>query len=132
MKISIVVNKSLNPGQKANVSAIIMGQIGHDITEVYTLPVTDASGTNHAGITTNVVILDGGSGQLLSLIDSARKSKITCIVFSSIGQMLSNNYTEYHLKISASDTESSKSVGVGLGGDDEIVKALTKKFSLTK
>lgn len=132
MKISIVVNKSLNPGQKANVSAIIMGQMGHDITEVYTLPVTDISGTNHAGITTNVVILDGGSGQLLSLIDFAQKSKVKCIVFSSIGQMLNNNYAEYHLKISTSDTENTKIVGVGLYGDDEIVKILTKKFSLTK
>lgn len=132
MKISIVVNKTLNSGQKANVSAIIMGQLGHDITGIYTNTITDSSGVEHAGISVNVVILDGGSGQLLSLIESARKNKVTCIAFSVIGQMLSNNYTEYQQKITVSDTESTKIIGVGLCGDDEVVKSLTKKFSLAK
>ena len=132
MKISIVLNRTLNSGQKANVSAIIMGQMGRDIPKVYTNPITDASGTKHAGISINVVILDGGSGQLLSLIESARKSKVICIVFSSTGQMLSNNYAEYQQKIAHLDTESTKIVGVGLCGEDEIIKVLTKKFSLAK
>lgn len=132
MKISIVVNKALNSGQKANVSAIIMGQFGYDIPGVYTSAITDASGTNHVGISVNVVILDGGSGQLLSLIESAQKSKVICIAFSAIGQMLSNNYEEYQHRIATADTESTKIVGVGLCGDDETVKLLTKKFSLAK
>lgn len=132
MKISIVVNKTLNSGQKANVSAIIMGQFGRDIPEIYSAPITDSSGIKHAGISVNVVILDGGSGQLLSLIESACKNDIACIVFSSTGQMLSNNYAEYQKEITNSDTEKTKIVGVGLCGDDEIVKALTKKFSLAK
>lgn len=132
MKINIVVNKALNAGQKANVSAIIMGQFGRDIPTLYTDAIADATGTKHAGISVNVVILDGGSGQLLTLADHACKSDVICIAFSATGQMLSNNYAEYQRTISSLDTENTKIVGVGICGDDEIVKLLTKKFSLAK
>lgn len=132
MKISIVVNKTLNSGQKANVSAIIMGQLGRDIPAIYTDAIIDASGIKHAGISINVVILDGGAGQLLTLMESARKSSVIFVVFSATGQMLSNNYSEYQRIISSSDTESTNVVGVGIFGEDEIVKVLTKKFSLAK
>ena len=129
MKINIVVKKTLPAGQKANVSAIIMGQFGRDISMIYTEPITDASGTRHAGISVNVVILDGGGGQLFTLIEQARKSEVTC---SATGQLLSNNYSEYNQKISMSDTESTEIIGVGVCGEDEVVRLLTKKFSLAK
>lgn len=132
MKINIVVSKSLNPGQKANVSAIIMGQLGHDMPALYTNPITDTSGVKHAGITANVAILDGNDGQLLTLIECSKKSNVAYIAFSATGQLLSNNYAEYQQKISSSDTKSTKIVGVGICGDNEIVKTLTKKFSLSK
>lgn len=132
MKINIVVKKTLLPGQKANVSAIIMGQLGRDIPMIYTESITDASGVMHAGISVNVVILDGGSSQLLTLIEEAQKSDVAYVVFSTTGQLLSNNYSEYYQKISMSTTESTDIVGVGVCGKDEVVKLLTKKFSLAK
>ena len=132
MKTNIVVKKTLLPGQKANVSAIIMGQLGRDIPMIYTESITDASGVMHAGISVNVVILDGGSGQLLTLIENAQKSDVAYVVFSTTGQLLSNNYSEYYQKISTSTTESTDIVGVGVYGEDEVVKLLTKKFSLAK
>ena len=79
MKINIVVKKTLPSGQKANVSAIIMGQFGRDIPMIYTEPITDASGIKHAGISINVVILDGGGGQLLALIEQAQRSDMHCV-----------------------------------------------------
>ena len=132
MKINIVVDKKLNPGQKANVSAIIMGQLGRDVPELYSDVILDISKTRHVGISINVVILDGGSGQLLKLIENAYKNDIMCVVFSAAGQSLSNNYNEYYETISKSNTESTKIIGVGLCGDDDIVRFLTKKFSLAK
>ena len=117
MKLNIVVKKTLNPGQKANVSAIIAGQFGRDVPALYTDAIIDSTGTQHAGISVNIVILDGN---------------VVCIAFSTTGQMLSNNYTEYHQKISSSKTENTEIIGVGIYGDDEAVKLLTKKFSLTK
>lgn len=132
MKLNIVVKKTLNPGQKANVSAIIAGQFGRDVPALYTDAIIDSTGTQHAGISVNIVILDGNSDQLLRLIEEALKSNVVCIAFSTTGQMLSNNYTEYHQKISSSKTENTEIIGVGIYGDDEAVKLLTKKFSLTK
>ncbi len=132
MKINIVVDKTLSSGQKANVSSIIMGQLGHDMPSIYTCAIVDVSGAKHAGISVNVVILDGNSRQLLKLIELAQNSDVTCIAFSAAGQSLSNNYDEYYQTISSSVTESTNIVGVGVCGDDEIVKLLTKKFSLAK
>lgn len=132
MKISIVVSKNLNSGQKANVSSIIMGQLGRDVSEIYTDPIIDGSGTKHAGISVNVVILDGNTNQLLALAASAHKNNVICVAFSATGQSLSNNYADYKQKILTSDTEDTQLIGVGICGDDEIVRLLTKKFSLAK
>lgn len=132
MKVNIIVNKLLNFGQKANVSAIIMGQLGRDMPALYTNTITDISGTKHAGISVNVVILEGNGSQLLTLIERARESSVMCIVFSATGQSLSNNYPEYQKTILSSDTKSTEIVGVGICGDDESVKILTKRFSLAK
>ena len=132
MKVNIVVNKLLNSGQKANVSAIIMGQLGRDMPALYTNTITDISGTKHAGISVNVVILEGNGSQLLTLIERAKECSVMCIVFSATGQSLSNNYPEYQKTILSSDTKSTEIVGVGICGDDESVKILTKRFSLAK
>ena len=53
-------------------------------------------------------------------------------MFSATGQLFSNNYLEYNKKISMSDTESTEIIGVGVCGEDEAIKLLTKKFSLAK
>ena len=132
-KISIIVNKSMSSGQKANVAAIIMGQLSINIPSLYGDKVEDISRINHAGISVNIVVLDGGSEQLLSLIDTAKNNDdIVCCVFSSTGQSLSNSYPEYQKNISTMDTRSTGIIGVGLVGDDTVLKPLTKKFSLVK
>lgn len=79
----------------------------------------------------SLYLMEGG-GQLFTLIEQARKSEVTCVVFSATGQLLSNNYSEYNQKISMSDTESTEIIGVGVCGEDEVVRLLTKKFSLAK
>jgi len=132
MKINIVVDKALNAGQKANVSAIIMGQFGRDIPTLYANAVEDISGIRHAGISVNVVILDGSNGQLLTLIEATRKADVSCIVFSATGQFLSNSYPEYQQQISLSETKATNIIGVGIVGEDDAVRSLTKKFSLVK
>lgn len=109
-----------------------MGQLGRDIPTIYTNTIADISGTRHVGISVNVVILDSSANQLLTLIEQAQKSNVICNVFSATGQSLSNNYPEYQQIIASSDTENTKVVGVGIYGEDEIVKLLTKKFSLAK
>jgi len=132
-KASIVVDKNLNAGLKANVASIILGQLSRDVPSLYEEVVTDNSGTRHAGIAVNVVVLEGSNGQILTAIDgAARADNVSCVAFTSIGQSLSNSYDEYRKKISAIDTKDTSVVGVGLVGDDSVIKPLTKKFSLVK
>ena len=131
-RICIVVSRSLNAGQKANIAAILAGQLVKDAPFLYEASVLDKSGINHSGIASNIVVLDGGSGQLLSLINDVRENELVYSVFSSTGQSLSNNYPEYRQQISSMDTKAAGIIGVGLAGEDSIVRLLTKKFSLMK
>ena len=131
-RISIVVEKNMNSGQKANVAAIIMGQLSQDSSHLYGNLIRDQSGAYHAGIAVNLVVLDGGKEQLLSLVNNAVGCDVACVVFSSTGQSLSNNYPEYQKQISSMDTRSTDIVGVGIVGEDSTVRTLTKKFSLVK
>ena len=131
-RISIVVDKTMETGRKANVAAIIMGQLAKDIPHLYNDKVTDQSGIDHAGIACNLVILDGGKEQLLTLAGSAKAQDVAISVFSSTGQSLSNSYPEYQRQISSMDTRSAQIVGVGLSGEDSVIRLLTKKFSVMK
>jgi hypothetical protein len=131
-RVSIVVDKSMDAGRKANVAAIIMGQLTRDASQVYEDKVTDQSGIAHAGISVNLVVLDGSKEQLLTLITAAKERNIVISVFSSTGQSLSNSYSEYKKQISSMDTRSTQIVGVGLYGEETAVRLLTKKFSLMK
>lgn len=132
MKANIVVSKNLNPGQKANVAAIIMGQFGRDISGLYSDAISDSNGVMHAGISVNVVVLEGGEKQLSNLANNAKSEDVVCVAFSGTGQSLSNSYDEYKTVIQQSGTEETHIVGVGVYGSDDSVKALTKKFSLMK
>lgn len=122
----------MDTGKKANVASILMGEISKKFPHIYGDSVCDKSGVHHAGIAINVVILDGGDEQLLSLVKNTENYDVFCNVFSSTGQELSNNYPEYQRQISSMDTQSTNIVGVGIFGDESVVRTLTKKFSLTK
>jgi len=122
----------MSAGQKANVAAIIMGQLSKELPQLYSDPVRDQSGACHAGIAVNTVVLDGGREQLLTLINNAADNGVSCVVFSSTGQSLSNSYPEYQKQISSMDTRAADIVGVGIAGDEAAVRSLTKKFSLLK
>ncbi|WP_379194925.1 hypothetical protein [Paenibacillus sp. GCM10012306] len=62
-------------------------------------------------------------------IDAA---EIKYIVFSQIGQSLNNAFNQYSLEISSKETEETKIVGVIVWGEEELVRATTKKYSVLK
>jgi len=122
----------MNAGQKANVAAILAGQLVKDLPGLYEASVKDKSGVTHSGVACNIVVLEAGSGQLASLAESLKDSGMVYAVFSSLGQSLSNSYPEYAERISQMDTSSTGIIGLGLADEDSKVKLLTKKFSLMK
>ena len=131
-RISIVVNKGLSAGQKANVAAIIMGQLALSNNQVYENEVMDIDNTIHVGIQVNVIILESTESQLISLINDAKKSNLNYYVFTRIGQELSNSFSVYKEKIYSMNTINTGVVGVGVFGCSDEIKNLTKKFRLSK
>ena len=131
-RVAILVEKNLSPGAIGNVCGILMGQTALVNSEIYASePVVDQSGAQHAGIQYSTIVLKAGSGQLVNLIQQAKEDpEVSCIVFTGIGQGLHNQFDEYKKQLSQIPTKGSSPVGVALSGDEEVIKKLTKKFSL--
>ena len=129
------MEKGLTAGQKANVASIIMGQLSMNNPEIYfENKLLDLSGNNHATIRENIVILEAGSGQLYNLMEliKSENDKVDYILFSKIGQNLSNSFSEYYETISKSKTIETEIIGIGLRGEYDLIKQLTKKYSIVK
>lgn len=132
-RITILVEKNQSPGQIGNICAILMGQAALVNPEIFSNePVLDLNETQHAGIKYSTIILKAGSGQLLNLIEQAKEysNEVSCITFTGIGQGLHNQFEEYKSRLSKVSTNESSPVGVILSGEEDILKQLTKKFSL--
>ena len=135
MKTSIIVEKGLTAGQKANVASIIAGQLSLNNPDLYYKDIVkDLDGNNHAAIHENIVILEASPSQLNNLLELIKpeKEKIESVLFSKIGQNLSNSFEEYHKVISQSNSLETGVIGIGLRGEYEAIKKLTKKFCLAK
>ncbi len=132
MRIAIVVEKSLSPGQVGNVAAILMGQAALLRPEIYDhAPPADLDGYPHAGIKFSTVILKACQTQLLNSARTIRENPdLSIVLFTQLGQGLHNAYEEYRNTITDNSTEKLQPVGMVVCGGDEAVRAATKKFSL--
>uniref|UniRef100_UPI0028E28EBB DUF2000 family protein n=1 Tax=Paenibacillus xylanexedens TaxID=528191 RepID=UPI0028E28EBB len=54
------------------------------------------------------------------------------VVFSQTGQSLNNAFEQYAVEIASMELEATKVVGVIVWGEDDQVRAATKKFSVMK
>jgi hypothetical protein len=127
-RVALVVSKALSPGQAANVSALLMGQLATLDADLYAPPVAGADGHRHAGIRHSTVVLRGGPGQIATLAGVVREAGLSMCVFSAAGQALNNAFDQY--KALLENEPDTDLVGVGLVGRDEDVRTFTRKFSL--
>lgn len=134
-RIAIVLEKNLEVGAASNVAALLMGQAALIDPDLYSEePVLDKNNVQHAGIRYSTVILKAGENQLLNFIKtlSVDASNLNNVVFSQTGQCLNNAFEQYSIEISLKETEETKVVGVIVWGEDELVRAATKKYSVLK
>ncbi|MGM0890286.1 MAG: DUF2000 family protein [Bacillota bacterium] len=134
-RVAIIVDKNLETGAAANVSALLMGQLVMNNSNLYaTESVFDQSNVQHAGIKYSTVILKGGKNQIANFSKSLSTddSSVKCIVFSETGQSLNNAFDIYKEKITSSNLDETNPVGVIVVGEDEEIRKLTKKFSILK
>lgn len=134
-RIAILIEKNQTIGTSSNISAILMGELATQHSEIFTLDVSDKNAISHASINYSTVILKvKSSQQILNLInkiaDIEYKNKVSSAVFSTIGQGLHNKFNEYKEKIEQSSTKETFPVGIIVYGEDEIIRSLVKKYSL--
>jgi hypothetical protein len=132
-RVAIILEKSLERGQAANISAILMGQASLCLPEIYdSEPLLDRDGNRHAAIRYSTVVLKAGRNELNRFIEKLRVeySGLTCILFCQVGQMLHNRFDEYRVQVAAETTENLMPVGVVVAGEDEEVRRITRGFSL--
>jgi tyrosyl-tRNA synthetase len=126
-RLCVVLYKSLEGGEAANVAAIVIGGLkctGFDD------PMQDSDSNLHAAVRWNLPVLKAKTiGQLEKLLASARELNVQAVAFTRRGQSLSNSYQQYAEMLTKSRTQDIEIIGVGLFGSDEEVKALTKSFT---
>jgi hypothetical protein len=127
-RIALVLARSLSPGAAANVAALLMGQLVATTPDIYAHDTPRCQdGYPHAGIQHSTVVLKAGSEQLSTLAGQLQTALTHYCVFSSLGQSLNNEFDAYQRRLKSEPTEL---IGVGLYGDDQSVRSLTKKYSL--
>lgn len=134
-RIAIILDKNLEQGAAANAAALLMGQAALNEPGLYSdQPVRDRSGVQHAGIRYSTVILKAGENQLINLVKACSEDKdsLKHLVFTQTGQSLNNAFEQYAGEIASMTLEATKVVGVIVWGEDESVRAKTKKFSVMK
>lgn len=132
-RIAIVMDRNLEIGAAANVAALLMGQAALQDSSLYSQePVLDLDGVRHAGIRYSTVILKAGANQLISLAKSLSEGEngLQSLAFSKVGQSLNNAFEQYSREVGSLSTEELQPVGVIVWGEDETVRAATKKFSV--
>lgn len=129
---AIILDRNLTIGQVGNVAAILMGQISKiDPSTFSGDEILDKDGVRHAGIKNSTVLLKGGSGQISKLAQQLSGDEtVTNVVFTAKGQSLNNRFEDYETIIMNNTLEMLKPVGIALSGEDELIRGLTKKFSL--
>lgn len=130
-RIAVIVLETLSAGEAANVAALLTGQIGCSEQGFFSpSPAQDADGTSHASPIFSVVILKAKNpSQLEKLLKVGGKNTVC---FTRLGQTLHNAFPEYKLKVKTLHVSPDNLIGVAIFGEDEAVRATSRKFSLLK
>lgn len=134
-RIAIIIDQRLDRGKAGNVAAILMGQAAVCHPEIYNpAALCDQSGIRHAAICYNTILLAAEQKFLMKFAQKVYQeySDITCIMFTQVGQNLHNAFVEYQHQIRTLPAEELNPIGVIVIGEDETVRAVTKRFSILK
>lgn len=127
-RIAIVLLSDLERGEAANVAAVLCGQISQADSQYFnSSAVTSKDGLSHAAPNYSVVVLRAKNA---SQLESLASQNPEAICFSRYGQGLNNAFEQYARGLAEAEAKDVSLIGVAVYGDDESVRAKTKKFSL--
>jgi len=135
-RTAIVLEKNLNPWQKANVSVILMGQMALLADNLFDKQkILDKDENLHSAIMYSTVLLEANSvTQIVNLVTNLKNEfkNLQYVLFSRKWQSLNNEFETYRQIVSNSSLEELEPVWIAVFGEDEEVRLATKKFSLLK
>jgi hypothetical protein len=127
-RVAVVLRPGLRGGEAANAAAIVTAGLR---CEAFTNPVTDKTGTAHAAVVWNVVILSAkNSSHMDRILADARETPVAAIAFTAEGRGLNNSFDEYVSLLADRSTSEMTVLAIGLFGVDAEVRALTRKCSV--
>lgn len=133
-RIAVVLDKTLPFGAQANTSVILGGALAVTNKEIYgKIPLIDQTGQRHAEINNSIIVLEASRGQISDMADVSKEIPgLQTVVFTREGQVLNDSYPRYERMISLSRTEDLEIIGIGIYGNYEDVKELTRRLGLLK
>jgi hypothetical protein len=133
-KIVIVIREDLPSWQVLNTVAHISAYLGNRIKEGFDTGehfVTSDGAKHPRNSQYAIVALSAKSSQLPSLMTEVRKAQLPYLGF--IREMIeTTNDTEIEALLAKKEDKDIEYLGIGMFGEQDQIKALTKKFSLWK
>jgi len=129
-RVAVVLHSKTQPGEAANAAAIVVGGLR---CAAFDLPIQDTSGFVHAAVRWNLVVLQARNvGQLEKLANALQGSTLEYVLFTSSGRSLSNSFDEYKHQVESHSVDFADIIALGIFGEDDQVRAVTKSFSVFK
>lgn len=129
-RVAVVLSPSVEYGSAANLAAIVVGGLK---CAAFIAPIADQDNNYHVSIYWNVVILKAKTGgQVKKVLLEAKLKGLEVVIFTEEGRALSNSYPIYKELVENHKTEELNVLVVGLFGDDDVVRELTKSLSVFK
>ena len=132
-RTAIILDRNLTSGEMANISSILLADITHRSSGLFSdTELFDNDKIPHATPNFSVVILKAKSPTQLrnSALNFKAEKNISLTSFSKVGQRINNDFNNYSKQIQNLNVCEIELSGVAVSGEDEIIRNLTKKFSV--
>jgi hypothetical protein len=126
----IVIDDALPPGKACNAAAVIALTIGERHPYLVGAPLVDAQDVRHPGlIPVGISVLKAPVGQLSKLRADALEKQFDIVGFPVQGQQ-TKDYAAFAEAVRAVQTHALAYVGVGIVGDNKVLRKLVSDFEL--
>jgi len=120
MKIAIALDDTLGPGFLANASACITSGLFNNEDDILG-PQIDADNFTYIPITKIPILITKNNKNWKELLKRAKKNKLKYMVFTKEGQS-TTSYEDYVARVKDKPLEDVEVVGIGVLGEDNLVK----------
>ena len=133
-RIAIIVNPAHRTGILGNAIAVVAVGLGASAPTLGGVPLRDAKGRAfRSSATVALPVLQSTPGHLLELLDAAAATAgiDAVVVFPAFAQAI-HDFATYRDTLAKTDLASEPIAAVGIAGDADVVKRLTRGLSLLR